>query len=232
MKRSEVNALLNWAKALLHKNNFYLPMFGYWTMDEWKKHKSELGRIKDTMLGWDVTDFGSGDFNKIGAVLFTIRNGNVNKNCGTPYAEKVILMKKGQMLPLHFHYTKTEDIINRGGGTLVLKFYASKPDGSVDTDSDVTVYCDGIKKVFKAGERCEVPRGCSVTLTPYIYHLFLAEGEDLIIGEVSKINDDNFDNHFAEEAKRFSKIEEDEPILHPLCNEYDRGFWNMMLFLI
>ncbi len=68
----------------------------------------------------------------------------------------------------------------------------------------------------------EVPTGCSVTLTPYIYHLFLAEG-GLIIGEVSKINDDNIDNHFAEAStSRFSEVEEDEPILHPLCNEYER----------
>ncbi len=222
MKRSEINALLKWSEALLHSNNFYLPMFAYWTMEDWNKRKGELERIRETMLGWDITDFGSGDFGRIGAVLFTIRNGNVNKEgCGTPYAEKVILMKAGQMLPLHFHYAKTEDIINRGGGMLVLKFYASKPDGTVDPDSDVTVYCDGIKRTVKAGERVEVPTGCSVTLTPYIYHLFLAEG-DLIIGEVSKINDDNIDNHFAETGtSRFSEVEEDEPILHPLCNEYE-----------
>ena len=43
------------------------------------------------------------------------------------------------------------------------------------------------------------------------------------MGEVSKINDDNIDNRFAEEsASRFSSIEEDEAVLHPLCNEYDR----------
>lgn len=223
MKRSQINALLGWAKSLLHSNQFVLPMFGYWTMADWKSRSAELDRIKETMLGWDITDFGSGDYDRMGAVLFTIRNGNVNKDgCGTPYAEKVILMKAGQMLPLHFHYGKTEDIINRGGGMLVLKFYASKPDGTVDDESDVTVYCDGVKRTFKPGERVEVPTGCSVTLTPYIYHLFLAEQGDVIIGEVSKINDDNLDNHFAEEASRFSSIEEDEPILHPLCNEYSR----------
>lgn len=221
MKRSEINALLIWAKSLLHANKFYLPMFGYWTMADWELHTGELERIKQTMLGWDITDFGRGDFDMIGAVLFTIRNGNVNiEGCGTPYAEKVILMKKGQMLPLHFHFAKTEDIINRGGGKLVLKFFASLPDGSVDTKSDVTVYCDGIRRTVKAGGRVEVPTGCSVTLTPYIYHLFLAEEGDLIIGEVSKINDDNIDNRFAESASRFSEVEEDEPILHPLCNEY------------
>jgi hypothetical protein len=222
MKRSQINALLNWSKALLDAHRFRLPMFGYWTMADWQAHKGELDRIMETMLGWDITDFGSGDYDRMGAVLFTIRNGNVNREgSGTPYAEKVILMKAGQLLPLHFHYAKTEDIINRGG-ELALKFYASKPDGTVDNESDVTLYCDGIRRTFKAGERVDVPVGCSVTLTPYIYHLFLAGGSDVIIGEVSKINDDHIDNHFAEDASRFSMIEEDEPILHPLCNEYGR----------
>ena len=117
MKRSEINSLLVWSKQLLAANNFRLPMFGYWTLDEWKKQKDRLERIRKTMLGWDITDFGSGDFMTTGAVLFTIRNGNVHEEgCGTPYAEKIILMKDGQQLPYHFHFSKTEDIINRGGG--------------------------------------------------------------------------------------------------------------------
>lgn len=226
MKRSQINQTIEWAKALLTKNKFALPMFGYWKLDEWKKNEENLDRIRKTMLGWDVTDFGGGDFDRVGAALFTIRNGNIHeKGCGTPYAEKIILMKDGQELPLHFHFAKTEDIINRGGGVLVLQMYQSKPDESIDEKSDVTVYCDGVEKTFGAGEKVEVLQGNSMTLTPYIYHKFIAKenGGDLIIGEVSKINDDNVDNRFAQEAaNRFSQIEEDEEILHPLCNEYEK----------
>ena len=45
---------------------------------------------------------------------------------------------------------------------------------------------------------------------------------ELIAGEVSKVNDDNTDNYFLEETFRFSEIVEDEAILHPLCNEYNK----------
>ena len=226
MKRSFINEMQRWSLDLLNANNFKLPMFGYWTLDEWKENKELIERIKKTMLGWDITDFGGGDFDSVGAVLFTIRNGNVHEEgCGTPYAEKVILMKQGQELPLHYHYNKTEDIINRGGGVLILEMYNSKPDGSVDEETDVQVYCDGMLTNLKAGEGIEILPGNSITLTPYIYHKFICKdgAGDLIVGEVSKINDDNTDNKFAQEAaSRFSEIEEDETILYPLCNEYDK----------
>lgn len=221
MKRSEVNQLLENAKALLEDNGFRLPSFAYWGLDDWKNAK--IDTIKKTMLGWDITDFGSGDYYKIGAVLFTIRNGKQGEGgLGTPYAEKIIVVPDGGRLPLHYHETKTEDIINRGGGTLWMKLYNAKEDNSVDYQSDVQVYCDGIKKTFKAGEEIEIGFGDSVTLTPRIYHVFGAKDGDLICGEVSSINDDNTDNYFAEPVSRFAKIEEDELILHPLCNEYDQ----------
>ena len=34
------------------------------------------------------------------------------------------------------------------------------------------------------------------------------------------MNDDNPDNYWLENTYRFSEIEEDEPVVHPLCNEY------------
>lgn len=226
MKRSFINARITWAKELLDEHKFFLPVFAHWDIREWRKNKEKTNTIVDTMLGWDVTDFGSEEFDSIGAVLFTIRNGNVNNpGSGTPYAEKVILMKAGQVLPLHFHYSKTEDIINRGGGLLLIELYNSKEDGTVDTEHEVTVYCDGIPVTVKAGTKLEILPGNSITLRPYIYHKFIADksSDDLIVGEVSKINDDNKDNHFAEEAAyRFSEIVEDEDIIHLLCNEYKK----------
>ena len=88
-------------------------------------------------------------------------------------------MKDGQILPCHFHYEKTEDIINRSGGTLCVQVWnsTSKEDGyQVDEKSDVHLYCDGQPVTVPAGGVVKITNGNSITLTPYIYHLFYAEG--------------------------------------------------------
>jgi len=227
MKRSEINEAIKISKDLLERNNLRLPGFAYWTMNEWKQNKSKIATISQVMQGWDITDFGSGRFTEVGAVLFTIRNGDINnKGVGTPYAEKIIILQheKGQKIPMHCHWVKTEDIINRGGGILSIQLYASDADGNINKKVDVEVYMDGIKHSFKAGEIIEIHRGDSITLTPYVYHTFWAKKGacDLIVGEVSSINDDNTDNVFTEPASRFAEIEEDEAIAHPLVNEYNK----------
>ena len=43
----------------------------------------------------------------------------------------------------------------------------------------------------------------------------------LIVGEVSKVNDDNTDNVFYKKSERFIAVEEDEEIIYPLVNEYN-----------
>ena len=227
MKRSEINKAIREAIALLDKHHFKLPRFAYWTMQEWEANKDNIDIIRDVMLGWDITDFGSGDFDKIGAVLFTIRNGKLGReDIGSPYAEKILIFKEGQRLPIHHHAMKTEDIINRGEGTMEMLFYKRNEDGTVDYESDVEYYSDGIKCVAKAGEPVYITTGNSVRLDPYVNHTFGAKKGDgaLICGEVSKVNDDMTDNYFAEPTARFADIEEDEPILHPLCNEYEKLF--------
>lgn len=68
----------------------------------------------------------------------------------------------------------------------------------------------------------EIGKGCSITLHAGLYHRFWAKkgAGDLVVGEVSSINDDNTDNVFLKADTRYSVIEEDEPKLAPLCNEY------------
>ena len=223
MKRSEINNAIKWAIGVLDKNNFKLPHFAYWNLQEWTDNREKTKVIRKVMQGWDITDYGLDRFEKIGSVLFTIRNGDQNdRSVGTPYAEKLIILKEGQALPAHFHFTKTEDIINRGGGILGIKLYNSKKDKTVDYETPVRVFMDGIEYTKKPGETILIEPGNSVTLAPYMYHTFWAEegSGDLITGEVSSINDDNTDNNFEQDVKRFSMIEEDEAILYPLCNEY------------
>ena len=196
-------------------------MFAYWSPADWETHRDETDNIKKLMLGWDVTDYGLGRFDKIGGVLFTIRNGDkFDSSIGTPYAEKYIILKKGQKLPLHMHKEKTEDIINRCGGTYSIKLYASNASGEVDYGADVCYVSDGITHVVPAGTVVDITTGNSITLFPGLYHEFWAKDADVVIGEVSSVNDDNTDNYFAEEVARFSTIVEDEIPVHPLCNEY------------
>ena len=223
MKRSEVNKALVWAKELLAKNNFRLQDNAYWTMDEWKANKDKLDTIKAVMLGWDITDFGTGDFSKIGAVLYTVRNGKMgDESVGVPYCEKYLLFHEGQRLPKHYHKYKTEDIICRAGAPIAVYLWNTDAKGN-QLDTDVTVPMDGIERTFKAGEEILIYPGNSISLKPHIAHIFGPKPGmgDLVAGEVSKVNDDNTDNYFMEPTSRFAAIDEDEPVLHPLCNEYD-----------
>lgn len=223
MKRSEINEAIRTARETLAAHGFVLPPFASWTSGQWQQAGPDCDRVKRNGMGWDVSDYGGGDFRRYGATIFALRNGNhARPDDGTPYAEKVIILLPGQRLPLHFHHAKMEDIINRGGGILVMELYNSLDDDTVDAESDVTVYCDGVRRVVAAGVPFDLGPGESITLTPRLYHRFWAgaAGGTLLCGEVSTINDDYHDNLFAEPVQRFTSIEEDEPAVVPLCNEY------------
>jgi D-lyxose ketol-isomerase len=122
---------------------------------------------------------------------------------------------------MHFHFLKTEDIINRGGGILTLRVFASTPDGDF-SDENIVLQMDGVTYIRKAGSLVELSPGQSVTLSPGLYHEFWAKNSHgpVLIGEVSMTNDDNHDNRFFEPLDRFSVIEEDEKPYRLLCNEY------------
>ena len=84
------------------------------------------------------------------------------------------------------------------------------------------VTCDGVARRLAAGDKLRLQPGESVTLMPHHWHAFWAEGADVLIGEVSTVNDDLTDNIFREPIGRFATIEEDEPPLHLLVADYDR----------
>lgn len=225
MKRSEINGALEWAKELLKASNVRLPMYAYWKPDVWQANAARLHTVRKVMLGWDITDFGMGDFSKVGAVLYTVRNGSLDdKTAGVPYCEKYILMKDGQRLPKHYHVMKTEDIINRTGGALQVFLWGIDPATGSVLDTPVEVYQDGIPYSYQPGEEILVEPGNSISLPPFVAHIFGPKpgSGDLVVGEVSAINDDMTDNYFLENTSRFAEIEEDEAPLHPLCNEYGK----------
>lgn len=225
MKRSQINGAIRWAEELCAKHHITLPDFARFAPDKGEFAKAGRENIVKTMLGWDVTDFGSDDFDRCGAVLFTVRNGSIYDSAvGTPYAEKYIFLQDGQEqeIPMHYHISKTEDIINRAGGILCVQLCAAGEDGMPDPTKPVTVYRDGVRYELPAGETVEITTGNSITLTPYLYHRFYTKkgSGDLVVGEVSKINDDNKDNVFAKPQERFCAVEENEPIYRLLVNEY------------
>ena len=223
MKRSEINAAIRGALELFGEYRRALPPFVNWTPADWETKGEECAEIRDNMLGWDITDFGGGDFDKMGLLLITIRNGNQKdvEKYPKPYAEKLMVVKEEQVTPMHFHWTKMEDIINCGGGNLIIKLYNSTPEEGL-ADTDISVVMDGVRHTFPAGSEVKLEPGQSITLTPGLYHRFWGEAGKgtVLVAEVSMSNDDANDNRFYDKVGRFPKIEEDEAPLRLLCNEY------------
>jgi D-lyxose ketol-isomerase len=225
MKRSEINALMRDTLRFLADHHFNLPPFAYWSPEVWQSKGRKVVEIIQNQMGWDITDFGSGDFHHTGAILFTLRNGRLEDvpRGGKSYAEKILVADEGQAVPMHFHYKKTEDIINRAGGILVVEVYNATPKNQLAT-TPVKITLDGVTRTVIAGSKIELQAGESATLYPRMYHkLWGKQGAGkVLVGEVSSVNDDRVDNYFLEKVTRFDAIEEDLPPLHLLYADYPK----------
>jgi D-lyxose ketol-isomerase len=228
MKRSEINQIMEDSLEFIEKENkFLLPPFARWTCGIWQKKGEECRDIMIQQLGWDITDFGSGDFRNIGLSIFTVRNGTIDelkKENGKIYAEKIMIVDEQQKTPCHFHYQKMEDIINRGGGVLTIQVWNSTKDDQLDMINDVIVSMDGVKVRIKAGNSVELKPGDSITVPTRLYHKFWGKKNlgRILAGEISRVNDDYIDNHFHEKVGRFADIEEDAEPLFLLYNDYKK----------
>lgn len=222
MKRSEINNYIKDAIIFFDNHQFKLPPWAYFKPAEWKNKSKDYAEVIDNNLGWDLTDFGSGNFKEKGLLLFTIRNGNIkNPQSKKPYAEKIMIADVKQVTPLHFHWSKMEDIINRGGGKFCMQLWKSNESKEL-TEEKFSVQIDGVTKWMEPGSILKLNPGESICYEPYIYHKFWAEDKKTLVGEVSMVNDDDNDNCFYEAVGRFPEITEDEPALHLLCNEYKK----------
>jgi D-lyxose ketol-isomerase len=224
MKRSEINRLISEAVGFLEEMKFKLPPFAGWTPADWRTKGAEVGEIVASKLGWDITDFGSGEFAKCGLLLFTIRNGTLDelrKPHGKIYAEKIMVVRENQITPTHFHHQKMEDIINRGGGVLNIRLWNAEADNSL-SDAPVSVSVDGVRVSLPAGGTIALEPGQSVCLPQRLYHKFWgAPGRGpVLIGEVSRVNDDTVDNYFLEAISRFPMVDEDVEPTHFLVTDY------------
>lgn len=221
MRRSQINTILQQADAFLRAHNVSLPPFAHLGPDALRA--SDHSRIVQRRMGWDITDYGQRNFTALGLVLFTLRNGTIedlHRGQGMTYAEKLLIVRKTQLSPMHRHLVKTEDIINRAGGTLVVQLFASTPDGARDLVAPVTVICDGVARMVQAGGTVKLSPGESVTLRPGDWHAFWAEDADCLLGEVSTVNDDETDNLFDPPLPRFTTIDEDTSPWRLLVSDY------------
>lgn len=238
MKRSEVNQAIRDAKSAFAEAGWSLPPFAHLAPEAWHTDRRERSEVLAKGLGWDVTDFGIGDFESIGLTMFTLRNGSLpalKAGAGKVYAEKLMLIGVKQVTPWHYHLVKHEDIINRSGGTLVIQFASNAVDDSLGDGSDslgddpvalgddpVAIVCDDVERLVEPYEHVRLEPGQSVSIPPVTYHTFWAEESSVVAGEVSSVNDDNVDNVFLEELGRFPALEEDEDPLHALIGDYPK----------
>jgi D-lyxose ketol-isomerase len=222
MKRSQINQIIRDAEIFITSQGFHLPPFSRWNKTEWAAKGNEINEIIENKLGWDVTDFGLNDFAGKGVLLFTIRNGTLAQlasGTGKVYCEKILVCQPDQLVLHHYHKSKTEDIINRGGGRLEIVLHMADSNGKFSQE-DVNTSLDGVRTTVRAGGIVMLEPGESITLEPYQYHQFRALDSTVLVGEVSTVNDDANDNFFLAPVGRFPKIEADEPAYRLLCTEY------------
>lgn len=223
MKRSQLNGLIQSALNFLEEMRMPLPAFATWKKEDWATKGDEYDEVFTNMLGWDVTDFGTGDFDTTGLLILTLRNGSFTNPEKYPktYCEKFLIVEDGQCLPMHFHFKKMEDIINRGGGVALIKLYNSDENEAL-ADTPVEVSLDGKKAVLPAGSVVRLEPGQSITLTAGMYHDIVAEkgSGKLLLGEVSTVNDDTLDNRFLDVSGRIPEIEEDCEPLYYIFKDY------------
>ena len=227
MKRSEINRRIREGIEFFDQMNFKLPPWALFSPADWRKVVADAAEIFELQLGWDVTAFGSEDFLHTGLLLFTLRNGLPGSTLyPKPYAEKNMMVRENQVTPRHFHWYKREDIINRGGGNLIIELFHADPERNVLVPGKFRIAVNGLRRELSPGDRIILTPGDSVALEPIHAHRFYGEpgSGNVLVGEVSMVNDDTTDNCFIDGVPRFDPVEEDEEPEHLLAAEYRQHF--------
>ena len=163
MKRSDINEILGHTRQFFSMHDVHLPPFASFPPTKWQQlDQAAWQEVFDLKLGWDVTAFGGNSFAAEGLTLFTLRNGSPN---GVPYeksyAEKIMHVRDGQVTPMHFHWRKREDIINRGGGNLIIELWNAGAHEETE-NTDVTVTVDGCRQTHAPGSQLRLMPGESI----------------------------------------------------------------------
>lgn len=230
LKRSDINLSIELSHAIIKQFGVYLPPYAYWNPKQWSIAGKEFDEIRNCMLGWDVTDFGSKDFKNTGRILFTLRNGKLNSETyPKEYAEKLLIDPEHQRAPAHFHRSKREDIICRRGGNILVQLTKVGTDEKPSLKK-FTVQKDGCTLQLSPGDIVRLKPGESINIPPRTIHQFWGEegtGYKMegigytLSSEISSVCDDLNDNVFLDSyVARFPVIEEDVERKYYLCNEY------------
>lgn len=224
MKRSAINRLIEEGIAFLRSKGIHLPPQASWSLEDWFKNAENTAELKNRGIGWDLTDFGSGKFEATGLLCYTLSNGIIGPDgqpVDQPYSNKFLIVRENQVTPMHRHRSKTEDIINQGGGNLQIKLFNAEKDEKLDQKTPVKILINSIWTTFEPGSIISLLPGERVRLDPHHYHKFWgqpAKGK-VLAEEVSSVNDDRIDNIFVDEVGRFPEIIEDEAPRYLLCTE-------------
>jgi D-lyxose ketol-isomerase len=194
MTRSEINLAYRQAQACFSQHGWALPPNPH----------------------WDITDFGLGDFVRVGLTL-------INLASEPEYCEKLMYARRGQTTPAHTHRKKKEDIICRWG-ELALWLWPDRTSAQQGAEAAASatfsVPINGVPTPVNPGVPAVLAAGSRITLVPGVWHAFAPSSEECIIGEVSTANDDAHDNIFLDpNVGRFPGITEDEPALIRLVSE-------------
>jgi len=211
MKRSFVDLRIEAMLAACARYGQRLPPFALWGEDDYRADPAAARRIAERGLGWNIVEFKAGAFATDGLSVFTLRMGDWRRLAdgrGRLYAEKVLHAEDRQRTPHHYHVVKTEDVINRGGGRFVVELFKVDRGGAP------------LKERFRAVK--DVEPGESLTLEPFVAHAFWAEGDAVLAGEVSLVNDDASDNYFLPPLAAPAPIEEDRPKRYVTVRDHSR----------
>ena len=156
MKRSEINAILRDADGFLKQHQFCAAAVRLLDAGGVGREgrRGPRDRRSPPWLGHHRLRLRA-TIRASGLFVFTLRNGapeSLNTGQGKFYAEKIMVVGVDQVTPLHFHWLKMEDIINRGGGKLVVQLYNSTEDEGL-ADTDVTVSIDGVRRTVPPAGR-------------------------------------------------------------------------------
>ncbi len=227
MKRSQINNLIDRALNSFTATTFICRHGRSGTPTNGKPWVKKQTKLESTV--WD-------GWSAILAAMISTKKDFCYLSCAMGFCKTTVLKQRSstlkmfvvqpeQVTPWHFHWMKTEDLINRGGGRLEVELAWAADDEKSFDEREVRVQVDGITKIIPSGGKLILEPGESVTLPPKLCHQFCGHKGDktVLAGEISSLNDDTKDNCFMGKTVDRTPIIEDEAPRYSLTGEYTIG---------
>jgi D-lyxose ketol-isomerase len=234
MKRSEIDAAIERAIGNAKKYGVALPKWADWNPSQFDE---SADGIRHQKLGWKVIDFGAGDFQHCGLVLFALCSPLVDE-FGAPltkpqrvgshdypvtaFSRKYLFVQAGQTEPHHFHRQKARKEVTVVAGAPVRFELAWGESDTALSNKDVDVQVDGIWHHLPANGSIVVNAGETITLPGNLSHIISVEGggADSILLETSTANNDRSDNIFPFMTPTSKPVIEDVKARYQQLDEY------------